>query len=79
MKNVTITLSEDVARWARIFAAQHETSVSRLLGDMLRRRMEEEEGYEIAMKAFLGRKPKVLKKGGTYPQREDLHERDMLR
>jgi hypothetical protein len=36
MKNVTITLDEKVARWARIRAAEEETSLSRLVGEMLR-------------------------------------------
>jgi hypothetical protein len=36
MKNVTITLDEEVARWARIRAAELETSVSRLVGQMLK-------------------------------------------
>lgn len=34
MKNVTITLDDEVARWARIRAAEQNTSVSRLVGDM---------------------------------------------
>ena len=37
MKNVTITLKEEVARWARIKAAEKNTSVSRLVGEMLKR------------------------------------------
>lgn len=36
MRNVTITLDEEVARWVRIEAAKRETSVSRLVGEMLR-------------------------------------------
>jgi hypothetical protein len=36
MKNVTITIEEDVARWARIRAAEEETSLSRRVGEMLR-------------------------------------------
>ena len=38
MKNVTITLDEEVARWARILAAEHNKSVSRLVGEMLRKK-----------------------------------------
>ena len=33
MKNVTITLDEEVARWARVMAAEQNTSVSRLVGE----------------------------------------------
>jgi len=39
LRNVTVTLEEDVARWARIEAAQKETSVSRYLGELLKERM----------------------------------------
>jgi hypothetical protein len=40
LRNVTVTLEEDVARWARIEAARRDTSVSRLLGELLKERME---------------------------------------
>ena len=39
LRNVTVTLEEDVAQWARIEAARHDTSVSRLLGALLKKRM----------------------------------------
>lgn len=39
LRNVTVTLEEDVARWARIEAARRDTSVSRLLGELLKERM----------------------------------------
>ena len=80
MRNVTITLSDEVARWARVWAAEHDTSVSRILGDLLAQRMEEERSYEISMRAFLARRPKMLKESGApYPERGDLHERHVLR
>ena len=80
MKNVTVTLDDEVARWARIWAARHNTSVSKLLGELLAERMREETGYEAAMKRFLSRRPKRLKKKGEpYPRRDALHERDLLR
>lgn len=75
MKNVTITLEEEVSQWARIWAAKHHTSVSRMLGEMLRQRMLDEQGYEAAMKRHLTSKPVSLKKGGKYPSRDELHER----
>ena len=79
MKNVTVTLDEDVARWARILAAREETSVSRYLGELLRQTMLEERGYEAAMKDYLSRGSKRLKKSGSYPSREELHDRKSLR
>ncbi len=75
MKNVTITLDEDVARWARVWAARNDTSVSRLLGELLRERMLREEGYEAAMQQYLSVAPRPLKEGGRYPARVEIHER----
>ncbi|HEX8814332.1 MAG TPA: hypothetical protein VF753_02430 [Terriglobales bacterium] len=39
LRNVTVTLEENVARWARIEAARQDTSVSKLLGALLKERM----------------------------------------
>lgn len=39
LRNVTVTLEEEVAQWARIEAARQDTSVSRLLGELLKQRM----------------------------------------
>jgi hypothetical protein len=76
MKNVTITLDEEVARWARILAAQKNTSVSRLLGDLLKDKMQEEADYALAMEQYLLIHPTALKKANDrYPRREELHER----
>lgn len=76
MKNVTITLDDEVAQWARVWAAKQNTSISQLLGALLRRRMQEENGYQAAMQQFLARTPKALKpQGERYPNRESLYER----
>jgi len=76
MKNMTITLEEEVARWARIRAAERDTSVSRLVGEMLRGKMQEEQNYQAAKQHYLSQRPKKLKKpGARYPRREELHER----
>src|SRR3981081_4545819 len=73
LRNVTVTLEEHVARWARMEAARKETSVSRLLGGILRERMQEKDGYEGAMRRALSRKP-FLKTDGHYPSREEAHD-----
>lgn len=76
MKNVTITMDEEVARWARIKAAEEDTSVSRLVGEMLREKMTNEQSYHSSMRRYLSRKPRQLSKPGTrYPTREEIHER----
>lgn len=80
MKNVTITLDEKVAAWARVFAAEHGTSVSRMLGELLEQRMREHREYDQAMRFFLGRKPVRLKRAGRgYATRDELHDRPRLR
>ncbi len=45
LRNVTITLSEEVARWARKKAAEENTSVSRLVGRMLQDQMRASDEY----------------------------------
>jgi plasmid stability protein len=76
MKNVTITLDEEVARWARIRAAERNTSVSRLVGELLKEKMQAEEDYRLALEQYLAQEPRKLKEAGTrYPRREELHER----
>ena len=78
MRNITITVDQDVARWARIEAAKEDTSVSRLVGEMLPERMAEEENCEKAVKRALGRKP-FGKSDGKYLAGEETHERAGLR
>ena len=78
LRNVTVTLEEDVAQWARIEAARRDTSVSRLLGELLKERMSAQAGYERAMRRALSRKP-FLRSNGRYLSREEAHDRAGLR
>jgi len=78
LRNVTVTLEQQVARWARIEAARRDTSVSRLLGDILKERMLQSDGYEKAMRRALARKP-FLKSDGRFLSREEVHDRASLR
>jgi len=75
MKNITIKLEDDVAQWARVWAAHQNTSVSKVLGDVLKRMMKENTGYAQAMQQYLSVEPSPLKKSGGYPSRDELHER----
>jgi len=78
MPNLTITAEEDVLRWARIRAAERNTSVARLVGEMLREHMRATAGYEAARHRFLSAKPRKLSRS-AYPDRDELHERARLR
>ncbi len=75
MRNLTVSLDERVARWARVAAAEHDMSVSRFVAEILRARMNEDQAYEAALQRNLARGAKALKrKGDRYPRREELHE-----
>lgn len=53
MKNVTVTMEESVADWARMEAARRNTSVSRLLGEILAEKMRRDGAYAVAMREAL--------------------------
>ena len=75
MKNVTITLEEDVLRWTKVTAAQQDTGVSRMLGEELRRKMLKEKAYECGKRRYQSRQPQALKASGeSYPPRDSLYE-----
>jgi hypothetical protein len=78
LRNVTITLEENVASWARMEAARRDTSVSKLLAGILKERMKEKDSYDAAMRRALARKP-FLKTDGRYLSREEVHDRSRLR
>ena len=78
LRNITITLEESIARWARIEAARRDTSISRLLAGILKERMLEEDAYQGAMRRALARKP-FLKTNGRYLSREEVYDRPGLR
>ena len=78
LRNVTITLEDEVARWARIKAAEANSSVSRLVGDLLRQRMKQHERFDRARREFHRLGTSTIS-SGPYPRREDLHDRTGVR
>jgi hypothetical protein len=78
MPNMTITADEEVLRWARVKAAESNTSVAQLVGDLLKQRMRVERGYEAARRRFMAVTPRVLSTA-PYPSRGELHDRSALR
>ena len=80
LKNVTITLDEETARWARIEAAKRDTSVSKLLGEVLRGEMHQEAKYEAARQTYLAQEPGIHRcEGRSLPSRDELHDRGAAR
>lgn len=74
MKNVTVTMDDKVADWARMEAARRNTSVSRLLGEILAEKMRHDDAYERAMREALEFKS-WGSSTGPYPTREETHDR----
>ena len=81
MKNVTITLDEETAKWTRVHAAERDMSLSRFVGEVLRAHMGKHDEYEAAMRSWFARGPLKELKGPPerYPKREELHDRPVLR
>lgn len=82
VKNITITLPEEVALWLRVRAARNERSVSRWLAELLEGMRRQEDEYDVAMERFLARarEPRKLEwVDGRKPTREELHDRAGLR
>ncbi|MBQ0937523.1 CopG family transcriptional regulator [Ideonella paludis] len=70
MKNVTVTMEDSVADWARMEAARLNTSVSRLIGEMLAEKMRHDDAYERAMNDWFQRQPSYRSNGAPYPKRD---------
>ena len=77
MKNVTVTMDDGVADWARMEAARRNTSVSRLVGEMLGEKMRRDDAYERAMREALEFKPIPFE--GRYLTRDEIYDRALQR
>ena len=81
MKNVTITLDEQTAEWARAHAADLGVSLSQYVGDVLRKEMPRAQAYERAMNSYLSRdrSQALITPGEKLPTRDEIYDRGMLR
>lgn len=80
VKNVTVTLPEDVAQWLRVRAAQNSRSVSKWLADLVEGMKRQEDEYDLAMERALAIRPEKLNESGQpYPSRDSLYDRPNLR
>ena len=82
MPNLTITTDEETLRWARIEAAKQNTSVSKLVGELLAKLRRQDDGYERAMQDFFSRGPYLdpppRSDGRRWPTREEIYDRPAL-
>lgn len=74
MKNVTVTMEDGVADWARMEAARRNTSVSRLVGELLAEKMRHDDAYERAMREALEFRSFGIS-SGPYLTREEIYDR----
>ena len=74
MKNVTVTMEDSVADWARMEAARRNTSVSRLVGELLTDKMRHDDAYERAMREALEFKS-IGTSQGAYLSRDEIYDR----
>ena len=75
MKNVTITVEEPVLEWVRVEAAKRNSSVSRLVGEMLADKMRHEDAYERAYHAWLNDDRRWRSDGSGDAKRDALYDR----
>ncbi len=75
MKNVTITVEESALEWARIEAAKRNTSVSRLVGEMLADKMRHDDAYARAYTQWRTDTRTWCSDGSPYPTREETYDR----
>lgn len=73
MKNITITMEEKVAEWTRIEAAKRNTSVSRLVGEMLAEKMQREDAYARALREWQDDLVTLSSNAQPLPRRAEIY------
>jgi len=74
-RNLTIKISEEAALWARRKAAEENTSVSRLVGEMIERQMRLSDEYWRAFEHWKSSRPIAERGAAERMSREEVHER----
>ena len=77
---IWVDLDEDTAKRARVQAAKRNMSVSRYIGEIVRKELGAMDEYEAAYRAWRKRKPFPLKGSPEpYPKREERYDRPVFR
>ena len=80
MKNISITLPEEIALWLRAQATENGRSLSQWLTDLFERMRRQDDEYEAAMECALAIQPEELNEGKVpYPSRSTHYDRADLR
>jgi hypothetical protein len=75
LKNLTITVTEEVAHWARKAAAEENTSISKLVGRMLEQEMRRRDEYWKAYERVKRIKPIEGFNASKRLKREEIYDR----
>jgi hypothetical protein len=80
MRNVTITLDNDTAMQAKVHAAERGMSLSRYIGEILRRELRNGDIYDAAYRSWRASKAFPLSgPAQAYPKRDEIYDRPVLR
>lgn len=75
-QNITLSLEKDIIKKGKVIAARRDTSISRMLSDLLKGMVENDARYEAAKRSALQLLKKGIHLGGRVDwKREDLYER----
>ena len=75
-QNITLSLEKEILRKGKIIAARKNTSVSKMLGDILREMTEKEQAYEAAKRKAMQHLKQGYHLGGKIGwNREALYDR----
>ena len=75
-QNITLSLEKDIIKKGKVIAARRDTSISRMLSDLLKGMVENDTRYEAAKRSALQLLKKGIHLGGRVDwKREDLYER----
>jgi plasmid stability protein len=75
-QNITLSLEKEIVKKGKVIAARKDTSVSRMLSELLRSMVENDERYEAAKRSAMQLLKKGIHLGGKITwKREDLYER----
>ena len=80
VKNVTITMPDDLARKTRVLAAEADTSMSQYLCQLVAAKVANDDCYAAGMKRYLSRRRGGLRLSGQgMPSHDEIHDRHALR
>jgi plasmid stability protein len=84
MKNITVTVGDEIYHKARVRAAERKSTVSALVKEFLTKIVEEESSFERMKREEDGLRQQLRQEGFVFSaedrcSREDLHDRHAIR